>query len=140
MIIKYKFADGTSSEVDVSDDIGNIIIATQKEEDNLSHKEHSHCLSIEGFLYEGIELSTGETIETFLKKEYDRERLRKRINAAFDKLSEKQYRRLMMRIDGLKLREIAEIEQVRINAVRKSISSAEKIFKKFFRNGCKKRG
>lgn len=140
MIIRYNFADGTASEVDVSDEIGSIIIKTRREEENLLRKERNHCLSIEGFLYEGAELTTGETIETFLKKEHDRERLRKRINAAFDQLSEKQYRRLIMSIDGLKLHEIAEIEQVNINAVRKSISSAKKKFKKFFKNGCKKRG
>lgn len=140
MIIRYNFADGTASEVEVSNEIGSIIIKARREEENLSRKEHNHCLSIEGFLYEGVELTTGETIETFLKKEDDREQLRKRINAAFDQLSEKQYRRLIMRIDGHKLHEIAEIEQVKINAVRKSISFAKKNFKKFFKNGCKKRG
>lgn len=71
MIIKYNFADGTSSEVDVSDEIGSIIIKTRREEENLLRKERYHCLSIDGFLYEGAELTTGETIETFLKKEHD---------------------------------------------------------------------
>lgn len=71
MIIIYNFADGTTSEVNVSDEIGSVIIKAQREEENLSRKEHNHCLSIEGFLYEGVELSSGESIETFLNKEHD---------------------------------------------------------------------
>ncbi|MCM1060289.1 MAG: hypothetical protein NC452_08335 [Eubacterium sp.] len=140
MIIKYDFADGTSSEVEVDDEIGAAIEEIERLDDNLSHKEHYHCLSIDVFLYEGVEMTTGESVETFLKKESERKQLRKKIDATFDKLSEKQQQRLSMRINGLKLREIAEFEQVEINAVSKSISSAKKNFKKFFQNGCKKGG
>lgn len=140
MIIKYDFAAGTSSEVEVNDKISAAIVEIERQEDNLSHREHYHCLSMDGFLYEGVEMTTGESIETLLKKESERKQLRKKIDATFDKLSEKQQRRLTMRVNGFKLREIAEFEQVQINAVNKSISSAKKFFKKFFQNGCKKKG
>ncbi len=43
MKIKYKFADGTVSEVEVEESIGAVIIEDRRREDNLSRKERYHC-------------------------------------------------------------------------------------------------
>ncbi len=39
MKIKYEFADGTVSEVEVEESIGAVIIEDRRMEDNLSRKE-----------------------------------------------------------------------------------------------------
>ncbi len=52
--IKYKFADGSVSEAEVSEKIGSFITEHRQQEENLSRKERYHCISIEGALFEGI--------------------------------------------------------------------------------------
>lgn len=47
MKIKYEFADGTVSEVEVEDSIGAVISEDRRLEDNLSRKERYHCYSRE---------------------------------------------------------------------------------------------
>ena len=47
MKIKYEFADGTVSEVEVEESIGAVIIEDRQLEDNLSRKEHYHCYSLD---------------------------------------------------------------------------------------------
>ena len=42
MKIKYEFADGTVSEVEVEESIGEVIIEDRRLEDNLSRKERYH--------------------------------------------------------------------------------------------------
>ena len=39
MKIQWKFADGTTSEVEVNEEIGNYITASRREESNLARKE-----------------------------------------------------------------------------------------------------
>ncbi|MGI6497529.1 MAG: RNA polymerase sigma factor [Oscillospiraceae bacterium] len=68
------------------------------------------------------------TPETELIREEDTAR----INAALDKLSETQKRRLLMFADGLSANEIARKEGVAPNAAWKSIEGAKKKFKKHF--------
>ena len=43
MKIKYEFADGTVSEVEVEESISAVIIDSRRKEDNLSRKERYHC-------------------------------------------------------------------------------------------------
>lgn len=132
MIIKYTFADGTVSEVEVDEAIGSLIIEYRQEEENLSRKERYHCFSAESSVYEGKELSTGETPETILQEKIDKNRSEELIDAAMNSLSETQRRRLLMLIGGLSLREIGHLEGVSSHSVAKSIWGARKIFLKFF--------
>lgn len=46
MIIKYTFADGTVSEVEVDEAMGELITKYRQAEENLSRKERYHCFSI----------------------------------------------------------------------------------------------
>ena len=66
MNIKYEFADGTVSEVEVEDSIGSVIIEDRRQEDNLTRKEHYHCYSLDAAKFEGAEYSDGETPESIL--------------------------------------------------------------------------
>ncbi len=132
MIIKYTFADGTVSEVEVDEAIGSLIIEYRQDEENLSRKERYHSFSVESSVYEGKELSTGETPEIILQRKIDNNRSEALIESAMNSLSETQRRRLLMLIDGLSLREIGRLEGVSSHSVAKSIWGARKIFLKFF--------
>ncbi|MDE6404069.1 MAG: hypothetical protein K2M20_00275, partial [Lachnospiraceae bacterium] len=106
-------------------------IEYRQDEENLSRKERYHCFSVESSVYEGKELSTGETPETILQQKIDKNRSEELIEAAMSSLTETQRRRLIMLIRGLSLREIARLEGVGTNSVAKSIWGARKNFLKY---------
>ena len=62
MKIKYEFADGTMSEVEVEESIGAVIIEDRRLEDNLARKERYHCHSLDAVEFEGMEYGTEETL------------------------------------------------------------------------------
>lgn len=128
MKIKYEFADGTVSEVEVEESVGAVIIEDRRMEDNLSRRERYHCYSLDAVQFEGAEYSDGETPETKIEREMDTER----IAQALDGLSEVQRRRLLMLAEGKSLREIARMEGKEIKTIRESIEGARKKFLKFF--------
>ncbi|MEA4900561.1 RNA polymerase sigma factor [Desulfitobacterium sp.] len=128
MLITWKFADGTTSEVEVNEEIGSYITASRREESNLDRKERYHSYSLDAIDYEGLEYATDTTPETEMSSRDDAAQ----VNAALDKLSETQQRRLLMLADGLSIREIARREGVDHRAIRESIDAARKKFKKNF--------
>jgi len=128
MKIKYEFADGTVSEVEVEESIGAVIIEDRRLEDNLSRKERYHCYSLDAAQFEGAEYSDRETPETKMECEMDAER----IAQALGGLSEVQRRRLLMLAEGKSVREIARREGKEIKTIRESLDGARKNFLKFF--------
>ncbi len=128
MKIQWKFADGTTSEVEVNEEIGNYITASRREESNLARKERYHCYSLDAIDFEGLEYAAKTTPEIELTRKEDAAQ----IKSALDKLSETQKRRLLMLADGLSINEIARIENIAPNAAWKSIEGAKKKFKKHF--------
>jgi len=129
MKIKYTFANGDVSEVEVSEDVGSIIVDSRRKEDNLDRKERAHCYSYDAIEYEGEEYADLDTPESCL----ERDELSKRIHSAMSHLSETQARRLALFADGHSIREIARMEGVDHKAVSKSIESAKKIFAKNYK-------
>ncbi len=128
MKIKYEFADGTVSEVEVEESIGAVIIEDRRLEDNLSRKERYHCCSLDAAQFEGVEYADGETPETLLAAmEEDRH-----FYEAFRQLSKAQRRRILMLAGGMSVNEIARKEGVHHSVVSETISAARKKFKKFF--------
>lgn len=97
MKIKYEFANGTVSEVEVEDSIGAVIVEDRRREDNLSRRERYHCYSLDAAQFEGAEYSGGETPETQMERGLDAER----IAHALDGLSEVQRRRLLKFAEGI---------------------------------------
>lgn len=128
MKIKYEFADGTVSEVEVEESIGAVIIEDRRLEDNLSRKERYHCYSLDAAQFEGTEYADNETPERKMEREMDTER----IAQALDGLSEVQRRRILMLAGGMSVNEIARKEGVHHSVVSETISAARKKFKKFF--------
>ena len=128
MKINYTFANGETSDVEVSEEIGTMILDSRREESNLDRKERYHCYSLDGAEFEGMEMADKETPETALFLQLENQH----IAETFDKLSEVQKRRLLMLAQGLSLREIARREGKDIKTIRESIEGARKKFLKFF--------
>ena len=55
MKIKYAFLDGTMTEVEVSDEIGAVIIDSRKAEHAQNERHRYHCYSYDAIDYEGEE-------------------------------------------------------------------------------------
>lgn len=127
MLIKYKFANGDVSEVEVSEDIGCFIVDSRKKEHANDEKQRYHCCSSDA-AYEGMDYATPHTLESFL----DEREANKHLIECFDKLSETQKRRLLMLASGMSVREIARDEEISPMSVWESIEAAKKKFKKFF--------
>ena len=77
MKIKYAFLDGTVTEVEVSDEIGAVIIDSRKAEHAQDERHRYHCYSYDAIDYEGEEYgaceeasfqSVSESIEAGRKK------------------------------------------------------------------------
>lgn len=55
MKINYTFANREASEVDVSEEIGNVILDSRREESNFDRKERYHCYSLDAAEFEGAD-------------------------------------------------------------------------------------
>ena len=130
MKIKYTFANGDVSEVEVSDEVGTVIVDSRRKEENLDRKERYHCYSYDAIDYEGEEYADPDTPDSLL----ERDELSSRVQSAMSHLTEIQVRRLTLFAEGLSIREIARKEGVDHKAVAKSIESAKKVFAKNYRN------
>lgn len=129
MKVSYEFADGTTSEVEVSEELGTMIIGSRTAEESADRKERRHCWSFDALLYEGTEYGTqdDDPVEKLRQEE-----LHERISRAFSHLTEIQQRRILMLAGGLSEREIARREGKDFETIHESIESARKRFKKFF--------
>jgi len=132
MKIKYESVTGEITEVEVSEEIGAVIIDSRRKEENLARKERYHCYSIEAIKFGDCDEHAVATEETPLT-----ELIRNEDNAyifdAFSHLSDAQQRRMLMLASGMTLREIAAEENVHFTTIKESVESARKKFLKFFR-------
>ena len=127
MKIRYTFDNGETSEVEVSEEIGEFIVSSRRKEETDNRRERYHCLSSNIMDFEGMEYSVQDTMEDLLT-----ELENKRIKRAFSHLTETQQRRILMLADGLSEREISRLEDKEIKTIRESIDSARKKFLKYF--------
>lgn len=128
MKINYIFANGETSEVEVEEEIGNIILDSRRKESNLDRKERYHCYSMDAAAFEGMDYADEKTSEKLLEqKTADRH-----VADILAELPEIQKRRLLLYAEGKSLREIARMEGVDHKAVKKSIEAAKKYFLKHF--------
>ena len=128
MKIKYVFADGSVSEVEVDEEVGEFILQSRRKEDADDHKQHYHCsYSIDALLYEGDEYGECDAYPSDTDEEYE-----KQVAVAFAHLSETQQRRMKLYAAGMSLREIAVLENTSFQSIDESIRAARKKFLKFF--------
>ena len=129
MKITYKFADDTTSEVEVSEEVGTIIMESRRKESNGDRKERYHCWSMDAIDYEGSEYSVPDFSAALFDGTEERDA---RVREAFSHLTETQRRRMLMLAAGLSEREIARREGKDYRTVHDSIEAARKKFLKFF--------
>ena len=126
MKIRYTFVNGEASEIEVSEEIGTVIMDSRRSEESANKKESRHCFSLDAITYEGAEY--GETVDsTYMDSDTE-----KRIEEALSHLSAIQKQRLLMLADGLSLHEIARREGKAYYTIYESIEAAKKRFLKNF--------
>lgn len=130
MLIKYKFATGDVTEVEVSDEIGAVITASRKAEHALEERNRYHCYSLDAIDYKGLEY--GECDE-YPVEDNSTERA-EQVWEAFSHLTEVQQHRLLLYAGGKTLREIAALENASFQSVAESIEAARKKFLKNYRS------
>lgn len=101
MKIKYEFATGDATEVEVSEEIGAMVIDSRREEESADRKERRHCYSLDAIDYEGLEYSTPDFTEAMFSGDDERD---ERIRRAFSHLTQTQQRRILMLAGGLSFR------------------------------------
>ena len=123
MFIPYKLADGSTVMVEVTEETAAYILKSDRELANAERRERYWCpYSLDAMPYEGETVAYRETPEEILIREEEREE----IADALSVLTDAQYRRLLMKADGMTLREIARIEGASVRAVRASLMLARK--------------
>lgn len=127
MKIIYKFADGSVSEIEVEEEVGQAIIVSRREEENYERKMRYHCpVSIDKLEYEGMQFADPDTPMTILERKIEEEQQKALNDYVMSHLTETQRRRILMVADGMTTREIAEIEGVAQQVVSKSIIATRK--------------
>lgn len=127
MKIKYTFATGENTEVEVNDEIGTIILDSRRKEKSRDRMEERHCYSMDAIEYEGMEYADERTPETELISKINNRRLAN----ALDQLTPIQSERLLKLASGMSVRKIAESEGKDHKTVLESINAARKKIKKF---------
>ena len=127
MKIKYTFDNGETSEVEVSEEIGNLVLESRRKEENGERKHRYHCISLDAFEYEGTEFADPDSPESLAEEDAWITEFYKVLNS----LTEVQKRRVMMLGEGISLREIARREGVSLRQVQKSVAQTRKKFEKF---------
>lgn len=128
MKITYAFADGTTSVVEVDDEIGAYIMDSRRQENNDDRRHRYHNYSLDDVTYEGSEYGRCD-VYSF---DNESEELASHVRDAFSHLTDAQRRRLLMSSKGMSLREIAAAEGTSHLAIYHSIEEGRKKFLKFF--------
>ena len=128
--IKYKFADGTTSEIEVTDDLYALHLQLVQEEKRNHWRETRRHTSLNYLMEIGVDF-TGTAADPVAAVELreDDERIHKAIAA----LSDKQ-KRLVQAVfyEGKSLREIARQSGISHQALSKQLATVYKKIKKFF--------
>ena len=128
--IKYKFADGTTSEIEVTDELYALHLQLVQEEKRNHWRETRRHTSLNYLMEIGVDF-TGTAADPVAAVELreDDERIHKAIAA----LSDKQ-KRLVQAVfyEGKSLREIARQSGISHQALSKQLATIYKKIKKFF--------
>ncbi len=114
--------------VEVDEEVGAFILNDDRETANADRRERYHApWHIDAMQYEGDSLAYRLTPEEIvIRKETARE-----MGDALSTLTDAQLRRVLLKAEGMTLREIASLEGTNVNAVAKSLELAKKKFQKY---------
>ena len=132
MKIKYQFADGSVSEIEVNEELGAYITASNREEANYERKHRYHCpVSLDSLEFEG---------DVFADDTYSPERMvlvedeEKELQRFLLTLTPKQRQRVEKLMDGMSITQIAKEEGTTYISVWESLEFVKKKIKNFFKN------
>lgn len=123
-IIKYRFVNGETADIEISGELAKFLVECDRKEHALDEYERSHTYSLDAIIFEGLEYSSGTTPETERISEIERKHILERLSL----LTETQLRRITMLSSGFSLREIARSEHVDVRAIFECIEAARKKF------------
>lgn len=127
MKLKYEFNDGTSSEIEVDEVYGNIVLDDRRKEENYERKlRRYHTSSIDSLKYEGSEFSDFRSPSYYYEKSLEDIEQSELLEKILKSLTKTEKRRIMLRAEGKTLEEIALLENVSISSVYESIRAARK--------------
>ncbi len=115
MKINYNFINGEHSEIDVSDELGAIILDLRREEENNDRRYRRHNYSLEQGTEDGFDYPHEDEAFNY-----------NRILDIIDTLTEIEQRRLRLLIAGYTFREAAKMDGCSVNAITKAVMSARK--------------
>ena len=128
--IKYRFADGTTSEIEVTDEFYTLYAELVQQEKRNHWKETRRHTSLDYLNENGIDFASpaADPLSVLLRSE-DGERIHRAISV----LSDKQ-KRLVQEVfyEGKSLREIARQADISHQALSKQLATVYKKIKKFF--------
>ena len=131
MKIIYQFADGTKSEVEVDEALGEYITASRRQEENYERKMRYHCpFSIDKLLFEGLDFADQDTPDTL----YTNKEEENRVAQFLATLTEVQRRRVKMLMEGMSLSDVARAEGASWMSVKETLKQVQKKFQTFFEN------
>ena len=128
MLIKYKFATGEVTEVEVSEEIGAVIIDLDRQEYNIDHKETRRHCSLDAYNLDDSLLPS----DVDVARDFERSDERKRLYAAIARLQPQQ-QELVRRVyfNREKIVDIAAEAGVSEAAIRNRLKKIMAALKKF---------
>jgi hypothetical protein len=133
MFINYRLADGTYAQVEVTDEVGRFILDSYRKERNADRLQRKYCpYHIEATEYEGEDYADPHMTpeEILIRKEEMQEAREKVDSKVLPQLTDTQLRRMVLKANGLTVRQIAAAEHTSVNAVQESLEAAKKKFQK----------
>ena len=130
MKIKYEFVNGETSEIEVDDSLGELLVDFDRQQYNNDHKETRRHVSLDGMDYEGELFTSVEDTERELLRREDTARLME----AMEALSPSQ-RELLLKVyfEDQRIVDIARAEGVTKQSVHERLKRAIHKLKNFLR-------
>ena len=127
MKIKYEFVNGETSEIEVDDSLGELLVDFERQQYNNDHKETRRHVSLDGMDYEGELFASAEDTEGEAERREDMARL----FSAMEVLSPSQ-RELVEKVyfEERKITDIAHEEGVSKQSVHERVQRALKKLEK----------
>lgn len=129
MIITYKSVTGEVTEVEVSEEIGNFILDSRREEHNANERHRYHQeFSLDNLVYEGSVYASAdsEPASSLIRKEKEAER-----EALLSSLTAVQRRRFEKVMKGMSIAAITREEHGSYNSIKESVEKARQKLKKY---------
>lgn len=124
MKIKYTFADGIITEVEVAEEWGSVLIDLDRQEYNNNHKEKRRHYSLDACIYEGSEYAVNDKELERLTKD---DGMADKLSAAIASLLPRQQMLIkQVFFEGKKYTEIARAEGLDPSSVRQATMRAVK--------------